>query len=302
MIWMYTVQGKEFNATDVISINQVMSVAHTQWVWVDIYNPTKEESEIISALLGNEPDIVEKIKERTLNPLNINVKDCVLCDYEKVNDYVLVTIPSISMKEQLQMYPIVLAKKKNVLITWGEEDGHSHSKLIKLMIRKLRELVEYGENLNSSLAIGMLLREIAVATSDVLLSIREEVNHLEERALENEEKHAVHSVFSLKKKITALYRIMVDEKKFMLDVNKKIIPRIKLDEKAKPILDDAIGIIDRGLDFTDSCNRTLDNLLTLQDLASIHNVEASINYLTIVLVIGTAILIILELLGKFGIH
>lgn len=83
-----------------------------QWVWVDIYNPTKEESEIISALLGNEPEVVEKIKERTLNPLNIKVKGCVLCDYEKVNDYVLVTIPSISMKEQLQMYPIVLAKKK----------------------------------------------------------------------------------------------------------------------------------------------------------------------------------------------
>ena len=101
-------------------------------------------------IVRHEPDIVEKIKGRTLKPLNINVKDCVLCDYEKVNDYVLVTIPSISLKEQLQIYPIVFAKKKNVLITRGEEDGHSHSKLIKLMIGRLRELVEYGENLNSS--------------------------------------------------------------------------------------------------------------------------------------------------------
>lgn len=295
-------QDEEFKAIDVTSINQVMEVSRAQWVWVDVYNPTKEESEIISALLGNEPNIVEKIKRRTLNPLNINVKDCILCDYEKVNEYVLVTVPSLFMKEQLQMYPIVLAKKKNVLITWGEEDGHSHSTLIKLMIRRLRELVEDGENLNSSLAIGMLLREIAVATSNVLLSIREEVNSLEERILENEEKHGVHSVFSLKRKITALYRIMVDEKKFMLDVNKKIIPRIKLDEKAKTILDDAIGIIDRGLDLTDSYNRTLDNMLTLQDLASIHKVEASINYLTIVLVIGTGILIALEIMGKLGLH
>jgi hypothetical protein len=135
-----------------------------------------------------------------------------------------------------------------------------------------------------------------------LLSIREEVNNLEERVLDSKEKHDVHSVFSLKKRITVLYRIMVDEKKFMLDVNKKIIPRIKLDEKANAILDDAINIIDRGLDFTDSYSRTLDNLLTLQDLASIHKVEASINYLTIVLVIGTAILIILETMSKLGIH
>ena len=37
---MYSVQGKEFNAIDVISINQIMEVARAQWIWVDIYNPT----------------------------------------------------------------------------------------------------------------------------------------------------------------------------------------------------------------------------------------------------------------------
>jgi hypothetical protein len=95
---------------------------------------------------------------------------------------------------------------------------------------------------------------------------------------------------------------MLNGKNFMLNVEKTIIPRIKLDEKAKSIVDDAIGIIDRELDFMDSYNRTLDSILTLQDLASIHKVESSINYLTIVLVIGTAILIILEFLAFFGIY
>ena len=73
-------------------------------------------------------------------------------------------------------------------------------------------------------------------------------------------------------------------------------------KNAKTILDGAISIIDRGLDFRDSYNRTLDNMLTLQDLASIYKVEASINYLTIVLVIGTGILIALEIMGKLGLH
>lgn len=82
----------------------------------------------------------------------------------------------------------------------------------------------------------------------------------------------------------------------MLDVDKSVIPLIKLDKKSKPIVDETIEIIDRELDFMDSYTRTLDSILTLQDLASIHKVESSINYLTIVLVIGTAILIILELL------
>ena len=73
-------------------------------------------------------------------------------------------------------------------------------------------------------------------------------------------------------------------------------------KNAKTFLDGAISIIDRGLDFTDSYNRTLDNMLTLQDLASIHKVEGSINYLTIVLVIGTGILIALDIMGKLGIQ
>ena len=69
----------------------------------------------------------------------------------------------------------------------------------------------------------------------------------------------------------------------------------KYTEKYK-CFNEQIEIIDRELDFMDSYTRTLDSILTLQDLASIHKVESSINYLTIVLVIGTAISIILELL------
>ena len=92
MIWMYTVQEKEFKATDVTSLKQVMDAARKQRVWFDIFNPSEKECEIISELLGNEPEVVEKIKKRTLNPLDIHTKNCALCDYEKIHDYVLVTI------------------------------------------------------------------------------------------------------------------------------------------------------------------------------------------------------------------
>jgi Mg2+ and Co2+ transporter CorA len=290
---MYTVQGKDFVATDVTSLTQLMDVASNQWVWVDIYNPNKKESEIILELLGNEPKFVDQIKKRAIDALSIH-KGCLLCDYEKIHDCICLTIPSIALEEQFRSYPIVLVKKKKLFITWGEEDG-AHSKLIKLTIRRLRELVEEGEKANSALAIGMLFHEIAIKNSNVLLSIRERIDQMEEQALENGGKHLIHSVFSLKKMISSLYRLMIEEKDFMLDVDKSVIPRIKLDKKSKPIVDEAIEIIDRELDFMDSYNRTLDSILTLQDLASIHKVESSINYLTIVLVIGTAILVVLEL-------
>jgi len=289
------VQGTDFVGTDVTSLTQLMDVASNQWVWVDIYDPNEKERKILTELLGNEPEIVEKFKKSMDEPLNIHRKDCIVCNYEKIHEYVSVTIPSIALDEQLLVYPIFLAKKKRMIITWGEE-GHTHSEIIKTTIRRLREGVEAGQDLNSSLVISVLFHEIAIKNSDVLLCIRERIDQMEEQALENGGKHLIRSVFSLKKMISDLYRLMIEEKDFMLDVDKSVIPRIKLDKKSKPIVDEAIEIIDRELDLMDSYNRTLDSILTLQDLASIHKVESSINYLTIVLVIGTAILVLLELL------
>jgi len=292
---MYTVQGKDFVATDVTSLIQLMDVASNQWVWVDIFDPNEKEREIITELIGNEPEIVEKFKKMMDEPLNIHRKGCILCSYERIHEYLSVTIPSITFDGQMRVYPIVLAKKKKMIITWGEE-GHSHSKIIKTTIKKLREGVEEGQDLNTSLVISVLFHEVAIKNSNVLLSIRERIDQMEEQALENGGKRLIRSVFSLKKMISALYRLMIEEKDFMLDVDKSVIPFIKLDKKSKPIVDEAIEIIDRELDFMDSYTRTLDSILTLQDLASIHKVESSINYLTIVLVIGTAILVALELL------
>ena len=51
MIWMYTVQDNEFQATDVTSLKQVTDAARKQRVWVDIFNPREKECEIISELL-----------------------------------------------------------------------------------------------------------------------------------------------------------------------------------------------------------------------------------------------------------
>ena len=292
-------QGKDFVATDVTSLTQLMDVASNQWIWVDIWDPNEKEREIITELIGNEPEIVEKIKKMMDEPLNIHRKGCILCNCEKIHEYLSVTIPSITFDEEMRVYPIVLAKKKKMIITWGEE-GHTHSEIIKTTIKKLREGVEAEQDLNTSLVISVLFHEIAIKNSNVLLSIRERIDQMEEQALEKGGKHLVRSVFSLKKMISDLYRLMIEEKDFMLDVNKSVIPFIQLDTKSKPIVDEAIELIDREIDFMDSYTRTLDSILTLQDLASIRKVESSINYLTIVLVIGTAILIILELLVILG--
>ena len=294
MIWIYTVQGKDFVAADVASLTQLKDVASSQWVWVDVFDPDEKELEILAELLGNEPELVEKFKELMDKPLDIKVDSYEFCNYEKVNEFGTVVIPSITVADELLVYPIILVKKKKMIITWGEE-GHSHSEIIKKTIKRLREGVEAEQALNSSLVISVLFHEVAIKNSKEILCIREKIDQLEEQALENSAKRLIRSVFSLKKTISDLNRLMIDEKAFMLDVGQSFIPFTKLNQKSKPIVDEAIELIDREIDFINSYTRTLDSILTLQDLSSIHKVETSINYLTIVLVIGTAILILLEL-------
>ncbi len=296
MIWIYTIKDNEFAAIDVTSLTQLKEVIGNQWAWIDIFGTTEKEREILAELIGNEPDVVEGFERLMEAPSNIDNENCTFCVHKRLHDYISVTMPSPTYEEELKVYPIVLAKKKKMIITWGEED-HKHSKIIKSTIRRLREGVEAGQDLNSSLVISVIFHEIAISTSKVLLRIRLELDQLEEHALDEGGKKLIRSVFSLKKTISNLYQLMIAEKDFMLDVEKSVIPRIKLDAKSKPIVKEAIELIDREFDFVDSYNRTLDSILTLQDLSSIHKVESSINYLTIVLVISTAILVFLEIVA-----
>lgn len=296
MIWLYSVQEKDFMAIDVVSFTQLRELVAGKWVWIDIFNPSEKELEIFSELLGNEPKVVEKFRDLMNQSLDVKVDGYEFFDYEIVNEFGTVVVPSIKVDEKLLIHPIILAKKKKMIITWGEED-HNHSKIIKKTIKRLREGVEAGQDLNTSLVISVLFHELALKNSNEILCIREKIDKLEEQALDNGGKKLIHTVFTLKKMISSLYRLMIEEKSFMLDVEQSVIPLTKLNEKSKPIVNEAIDLIDREIDFMDSYTRNLDSILTLQDLSSIHKVESSINYLTIVLVISTVILVFFELLA-----
>ncbi len=296
MIWLYSVQEKDFIAIDIMSLTQLKELSESKWVWIDIFDPSEKELEILSELIGNEPKVVEKFKDLMSEPLDIQVDGYEFFDYEVVNEFGTVTVPSIKVDEKLSIHPIILIKKKKMIITWGEED-HNHSRIIKKTIKRLREGVEAGQDLNTSLVISVLFHELALKNSNEILCIRERIDKLEENALENGGKKLIHSVFTLKKTISSLYRVMIEEKAFMLDVEQSVVPLTKLNIKSKPIVNEAIELIDREIDFMDSYTRNLDSILTLQDLSSIHKVESSINYLTIVLVISTVILVFFELMA-----
>lgn len=184
MIWLYSVQEKDFIAIDIVSLTQLKELSESKWVWIDIFDPSEKELEILSELIGNEPKVVEKFKDLMSEPLDIQVDGYEFFDYEVVNEFGTVTVPSIKVDEKLSIHPIILIKKKKMIITWGEED-HNHSRIIKKTIKRLREGVEAGQDLNTSLVISVLFHELALKNSNEILCIRERIDKLEENALEN---------------------------------------------------------------------------------------------------------------------
>ncbi len=219
--------------------------------------------------------------------------------HEMRHDYALLSIPFVDLGKELEIHPVFIIVKEKMLITWGSEHC---SKFIKAVIRRLEDHVMEGGKANSPFIISRLFREVATRNSKVAVSLRELIDRLEEEAIEETRKaRVIPSVFKFKRVISTLDRLLWLEKDLMSDVKEGVIRRVRLDEEARLVVDDAINTIDRELEFMSSYDGALNSVLSLQNLASIHRVEGSINYLTIILVIGTIILIVLELLAKLGI-
>ena len=101
MIWLYTVQDKELHVTDTVSLSKLNSYSNRfDWVWLDIFHPDEEESEIISELLGNEHDIVENLKKGTHNPLT---HAQAITSHKRLHDYDLFFIACADLEEQLRI-------------------------------------------------------------------------------------------------------------------------------------------------------------------------------------------------------
>jgi Mg2+ and Co2+ transporter CorA len=141
-----------------------------------------------------------------------------------------------------------------------------------------------------------LLAEIIDENSLAMVPIRDQIDKIEEEALEKpREKAITQSIFKLKRGFSTLQRLLWSEKELLSDLIVGVIPRFRLAAEAKPIIEDTMDDINRELEIVDSYNTSLDSILRLQDLGSIHRVETKIVYLTVALIVLTFILIILEI-------
>jgi hypothetical protein len=89
------------------------------------------------------------------------------------------------------------------------------------------------------------------------------------------------------------------EKELLSDISFGVIPNLKLVNEAQRIINDATDDITRELEFLGYYNNSLDSILNLLNLGSIHGVERVLVFLTEALVLMTIVMIALELAGTF---
>jgi len=284
MIRVYTVSRKKLQSGDILSSNTLNNLRNkVDWLWIDSSDLDKKETKIISNFFRIEEKIFNEITKGKIFPC---------C--ERYRDYVLISIPSVEFEKELHVHPISVIIKEKMLITLRNE---CDTPLIGKVVETLGSYMVENGVAHPSFVVNRLFREIADQNSMALMSLRELIDGVEEKALAKPwDKSVTHSVFKLKKEISTLHRLLWVEKELMSDVKENVIPHVELDEEARLIVGDAIDDIERELEFIDSYGRTLDGILRLQDLGLIYRVERNLIYLTAVVLLLTVISIILTII------
>ena len=243
--------------------------------------PNDEELEIISELL-KEAKMINAIRDRQ-----------VFSRYERINDYLLLSIPLVTFKDKLETCPIyVFVKEKSFITVRGE----GSSKSIDNALKTFQDcILKINPSVFSPFIVSRLFHEVTNENLDVIMALRKRIDELEERALAKPgDKRISKMVFALKREISALERILWVQRGMMLDIREDVVPTVESSEMDKQTLSYAINNISRELSLVDSYGNALDSILRLQDLGMIHRVERTLIYLTLVTLLMNMIMILLE--------
>lgn len=283
MIWTYMFTKSKLDARDVASLSELQEQRReTDWLWIDCVSPDKEELEIVAETLGDAKIVDAIAKQQTFSR------------YEKVNDYLRVSIPFVAFKNGFETHPLYVFIQDGIFITVRDtETSETVSDVLKIL-QDCRSKVEQGTI--SSFIVSRLLHEAADKNLNTIMVLRDRIDKIEEKALEKPtDTRTGKTVFSLKRDLSALERILWVQRGLMLSLKEDVVPTIQLSEVDERTLSYAINNISRELSLISSHNNTLDSILRLQDLGMIHRVERILIYLTLVTLLVNTILILFEI-------
>ncbi|UCH30954.1 MAG: hypothetical protein JSV05_05420 [Candidatus Bathyarchaeota archaeon] len=286
MMWAYTVTKKnELHAQDVDSQKELeRTIKEANWMWLDAMQPDELEFEIIQNFV-KEPRILEEIKKKKS-----------ISRPEKVNGFIFFSVSQAIYTGKLHVSPVyVLTKTSGIFITIRSK---SSSQAFKNALKTFEDCV--GKvcegDMNSLFILSRLFHELTNENLDTLMDIREFIDSLEQKALENPgNKEISRSVFATKRMISTLERVLWSQREQMLNIREGVVLSIKATEEIETTLNFAINNISRELSLLTSENYALDSILSLQDLGLIHRVEKRLILLSFLALLVSILIILLEI-------
>lgn len=214
---------------------------------------------------------------------------------ERISDYLLFSVPLAVYKNKLETFPIYVFIKEKTFLTVR---NRHFSKSVKNSLKTFEDCVGKvcAGVTNSSFVLSRLLHEISNENLDVVMTLRERIDEIEGRSLAKPgDKGISRSVFLMKKENSALERILWVQRELMLSIRDGVVLIVKTSEEVRATFNHAVNNISRELSLLDSDNSALDSILRLQDLGMIHKVERNLIYLTLMALIVSVLLILLEI-------
>jgi Mg2+ and Co2+ transporter CorA len=240
-------------------------------------------------VLGAKSSEIVRLKEQKINPKYNK------CFEQDCSFYTDISTPVVEYSERLILHRFRLFLKEHFLVTLRSSYS---SRIIDSTIRTFQTL-ELKER-KPSVILAKLINEIIDENSQAMFAIREKIDKIESKAMENHKRKTLkHSIFKVKRHLTTFHRLLWAEKELLSDINLGVIPNLKLVTEAKKIITDTSDDITRELEFLDHYDDSLDSILNLLNLGSIHGVERVLVRLTWALVFMTLVLIVLELSSWF---
>lgn len=285
MIWTYTItEASKLEARDAHSLSELQGlIKEVDWLWIDCMEPGDEELKIIAGFLG-ETDIIRVVRKHQSSPR-----------WRKINDYILLFVPQVTFERTLKTDPLYIFAKSNTLMTVrSQHSAKSIDNALKTLEDCTPKVCEGG--MVSSFVVNRLLNEVSDENLDVVMALRARTEELEERALTHpQDKRIGRKVFSLKREISTLERVLWNQRELMLSIEEGVVPIIQPSELDDQALSNAVSNVSRELSLISSNDDALDSILTLQDLGMIHRVEKILISLTLVTLIVNVLMILIEI-------
>ena len=278
----YTFNKKTIREIKIDSIEQLEKLEQTaDWLWIDFEDPSKKDFKLLSKILKDDPNILDCIKK--LKPL----QEC-----KRHHSYHMISASIVNSLENFQVQQIFIILKENQLLTVRTPLS---SRLFENLIQKLKDEKALRKLYNPSYVVTEILVEIANQNLEILLSLREKIEKIEEEVvLKPTNKKIVNEVFMLKRELNKFYRLLSHHERVIDKLKNGRISTISPNKRDIVVLEETKDRISQELVFLQSYDNSLDGILRLQDLGMIHRVESRLINLTWVIVVMEIILLLIE--------